>query len=143
MADTVVLLPKQFTITIGGVETTAQISEATFAFDTQTATVRTLVGETDLATGEKTTLTLAGYQDWQNAPAESICWTLWENNGKTADFKIDAETEDGTTVKASGSFQARRPPFGPTADDAARFSLDMPVLGTPVIARVAGAPMGD
>lgn len=140
MADTVVLLPDQFTVTVSGQEVTPQISEATFAFDTQTATVKTLSGETDLATGEKCTLTLGAYQDWQAPAAESLCWALWNNAGKVAQFSIVATAEDGTVVTATGSFQARRPPFGPTADDAANFSLDMPVIGTPSIVPVPGAP---
>ena len=133
MSETVVLMPKAFTVTVGDVDTTAQISEATIAFDTQTATVRTLGGEAELATGERGTLTLAGYQDWQLPEALSICWALWNANGRTAQFVIEAQTEDGAEVTASGQFQARRPGFGPTADDAAQFSLDMPLLGIPDI----------
>ena len=29
--------------------------------------------------------------------------------------------------------QCRRPPFGPQADDAAKFSLDIPTIGLPVL----------
>jgi hypothetical protein len=134
MADTVVLLPDSFTVTIGGAEVTAQVSEATFAFDTQTATIKTLTGETDLATGEKCTLTLAAYSDWQLPAADSLCWTLWNGTPQRAQFSIVATDPDsGVVITATGTFQARRPPFGPTADDAAKFSLDMPVIGVPTI----------
>jgi hypothetical protein len=127
----VALLPAQFTIKVGALEVTKQISEATLKFDTSTTTVRTLTEETDLATGEKCTLTLAGYQDWTEGKNDSICWALWDNSLKTAEFEISGEDEDGNDVTASGTFQARRPTFGPTADDAARFSIDIPVTGIP------------
>jgi hypothetical protein len=134
MADTVVLLPDAFTVTIAGSEVTAQVSEATFAFDVQTASVKTLTGETDLQTGEKGTLTLAAYSDWQLDPDDSLCWALWNGTGQRAQFVIvGTDPDSGIKITATGTFQARRPPFGPTADDAAKFSLDMPLIGVPTI----------
>jgi hypothetical protein len=132
MADNAVaLLPAQFKMKLGTLEITKQLSEATLKFDISTTTVRTLTEETDLATGEKCTLTLAGYQDWTEGEDASLCWVLWNGSGKTATFELTGENEAGDTVVASGSFQARRPTFGPTADDAARFSIDIPVIGIP------------
>ena len=130
-ATAVALLPAQFTIKVGALEVTKQMSEATLKFDTSVTTVRTLTEETDLATGEKCTMTLAGYQDWTEGEDDSICWALWNNALKTVAFTVEGEDEEGASVTATGTFQARRPSFGPTADDAARFSIDIPVTGIP------------
>jgi hypothetical protein len=70
--DTVVMLPAEFTVTIAGVETTAQVSEATVNPEELTSTVRTLKGETDYSTGTKFTLTVAAYADWQLPAVESL-----------------------------------------------------------------------
>jgi hypothetical protein len=131
MANTVALLPAQFTMTVGTLEVTKQLSQATLAFDVSSTTVRTLTEETELSTGEKCTLTLAGYQDWTEGEADSLCWALWNTSLQLADFELEGTNQDGDTVTASGKFQSRRPAFGPTADDAARFSIDIPVIGIP------------
>jgi hypothetical protein len=135
-------MPAQFTVTAGTVEVTKQLSEATLKFETSTATVKTLLEETEIATGEKCTLTLAGYQDWTDAETDSICWLLWNNALQTMAFEVEGTSQAGDVVTATGNFQARRPNFGPTADDAAKFSLDIPVIGMPTLALVAaGAPL--
>lgn len=131
MGNTVALLPAQFTMKVGTLEVTKQLSQATLAFDVSSTTVRTLTEETELSTGEKCTLTLAGYQDWTEGETSSICWALWNTSLQLAAFELEGTNQDGDVVTASGQFQSRRPAFGPTADDAARFSIDIPVIGIP------------
>jgi hypothetical protein len=127
------MLPAQFTVEVDAVPVTVQVTEATLAFDTTTTTVKTLAEETDYQTGEKATLTLAGYQDWTADETKSLCWLLWNNAGTVAPFTIIGTDEAGAAVTAAGSMQVRRPPFGPTADDAAQFSIDIPVVGIPTL----------
>jgi hypothetical protein len=135
------MLPAQFTVTVDAVPVTVQVTEATLAFDTSTTTIKTLVEETDYQTGEKCTLTLAAYQDWTAAETESLCWLLWNSAGVAAPFEIVGTDEAGATVTASGTATMRRPNFGPTADDAAKFSIDVPVIGIPTLALVPAAPL--
>jgi hypothetical protein len=138
--NAIALLPAQFKVTIDTLSVEVQVSEATLAFETNVTTVRTLTEETDLSTGEKCTLTLAGYQDWTAGKTASLCWVLWEKAGFVAAFEITATNQAGDTVTASGDFQARRPGFGPTADDAARFSIDIPVIGIPELDFIPATP---
>ena len=136
-----VLMPAQFTVTIGTVEVSKQVSEATLKFETSTTTVKTIREETDVATGEKGTLTLAGYQDWTDPATASLCWLLWNSALQSAAFIIVGENQDGDSIEATGSFQARRPNFGPTADDAAKFSIDLPLLGMPSLTLTPATPL--
>ena len=108
-----------------------------------TSTIKTLCAENDVTTAEKGKLTLAGYQDF--TAADGLCNFLWENAQRTASFEIVGTDEAGATATLTGSMQCRRPPFGPTADDAAKFSLDIPVIGTPTLAVVpaAGDDLGE
>jgi hypothetical protein len=137
----IVMLPAQFTVTVDDVPVTVQVTEATLAFDTSTTTVKTIVEETDYQTGEKCTLTLAAYQDWTADKTTSICWVLWDNAGQQVDFEIAGTDEAGAVVTAAGTATMRRPSFGPTADDAAKFSIDIPVIGIPTLDLVPGAPL--
>jgi hypothetical protein len=134
----IVMLPASFTVTVDAVPVTVQVTEATLAFDTSTTTIKTLVEETDYQTGEKCTLTLAAYQDWTADQASSICWLLWNSAGIAAPFEITGTDEAGATVTASGTATMRRPNFGPTADDAAKFSIDIPVIGIPDLTLTPG-----
>ena len=106
------------------------------SFDVVSATIKTLCGESDLATSEKGKLTLAGYQDFTEA--DGLCNFLWENSLAAATFTIVGTDEAGATATLTGSMQCRRPPFGPTADDAAKFSLDIPLIGIPTLTVVPG-----
>jgi hypothetical protein len=99
-------------------------------FDVSTATIKTLCEEAELATSEKGTLTLHGYQDF--TAADGLCNFLWDHALQTATFTITGTDEAGNVVSMAGSMQCRRPPFGPTADDAAKFELDIPLIGIPV-----------
>lgn len=134
MGNAVVLMPAQFTVTIGTLSVECQVSEATVAFDVTTSTIKTLCEETDLASAEKGKLTLAGYQDYTEA--NGLCKFLWDNAVKSAVFEIVGTDAAGNVATLSGSMQCRRPPFGPTADDAAKFSLDIPTIGIPELAIV-------
>ena len=134
MGNAVVLMPAQFTVTIGTLSVECQVSEATVAFDVTTSTIKTLCEETDLASAEKGKLTLAGYQDYTEA--NGLCKFLWDNALKSAVFEIVGTDAAGNVATLSGSMQCRRPPFGPTADDAAKFSLDIPTIGIPELAIV-------
>ena len=138
MGETVVLMPAQFTVRVGDVVAECQVSEATVSFDTVTATIKTLCGETELATAEKGKLTLAGYQDF--TAADGLCKFLWDNALQTGTFEIVGTDTGGGTATLTGSVQCRRPPFGPTADDAAKFSIDMPTIGLPDLAVVPAVP---
>ena len=139
MGNTVALLPAQFTMKVGALEVTKQLSQATLGFDVSSTTVRTLTEETELSTGEKCTLTLAGYQDWTEGEADSLCWR-WNSSLQLAAFTLEGTNQDGDKVVAAGDFQSRRPAFGPTADDAARFSIDIPVIGIPSLTFTAAVP---
>jgi hypothetical protein len=108
-----------------------QVSEATVKFDTTTTTIKTLCQESDLATSEKGVLTLAGYQDYTEATG--LCNFLWDNALKSAAFTIVGTDGAGATATLAGDIQCRRPPFGPQADDAAKFTLDIPVIGIPTM----------
>jgi hypothetical protein len=136
MAGAVILMPAQFTVQVDTMQVECQVSEATLKFDVTTATIKTLCEEADLATSEKGTLTLAGYQDF--TAADGLCKFLWDNALATATFTITGIDEAGNSASMAGSMQCRRPPFGPTADDAAKFSLDIPVIGVPVLTVTPG-----
>jgi hypothetical protein len=134
---TTTLMPAQFTVTVDGEEVTKQVSEATIKPDVTSTTIRTLGYEFDRNSGQKFTLTLAAYQDWTDPEAESLCWILYNHALEDLDFEIVGEAEDGTTITATGTMQGRTPDFGPTADDAARFSIDLPIVGRPTYTRAA------
>jgi hypothetical protein len=138
MANAIILMPAEFTVTIGDVSAECQVSEATVKFDTTTATIKTLCAESEVATAEKGTLTLAGYQDYTEAAG--LCNFLWENALKQAEFVIVGTDAAGNTATLTGDMQVRRPPFGPTADDAAKFSIDIPVLGIPDLVVAPAGP---
>jgi hypothetical protein len=129
-------MPAQFTVTIGTLSVECQVSEATVKFDTTTSTIKTLCEEAELATAEKGTLSLKGYQDFTEAAG--LCNFLWENALKSATFKITGTDETGNSADLSGNMQCRRPPFGPTADDAAKFELEIPVIGIPTLTITPG-----
>ena len=131
MPPAVILMPAQFTVTVDTISCECQVSEATAAFDVTTATIKTLCGEAELATAEKGKLTLAGYQDFTEA--DGVCNFLWEHTLETATFEITGTDQAGATATLAGSMQCRRPPFGPTADDAAKFSIDIPIIGVPTL----------
>jgi hypothetical protein len=141
MASAIILMPAQFTVEIGAVSCECQVSEATVKFDTTTATIKTLCEESELATAEKGTLTLAGYQDFTEATG--ICKFLWDNALQQAAFTIEGTDSAGAVATLSGNLQCRRPPFGPTADDAAKFSLDIPVIGIPSLVVTAAPPLAE
>jgi hypothetical protein len=136
MAQAIVLMPAQFTVKVDSQQVECQVSEATVSFDTVTATIKTLCGEIDLTTAEKGKLTLAGYQDF--TAADGLCNFLWANALKQASFEIAGTGTDGSIATLTGEMQCRRPPFGPQADDAAKFSLDIPVIGMPALVVTAG-----
>jgi hypothetical protein len=138
--EAIALLPGMFTVTVGAVEVTKQIDGAVIAFDTSTTTIKTLVEESDIATGEKATLTLSGYQDWPD-PA-GICNLLWAQSLQLGEFIIESTDQTGAVVTCTGTLQLRRPSFGPTADDAAKFSIDLPLKGIPDITVVPPAGNG-
>ena len=138
MPPAVVLMPAQFTVKVDETQVECQVSEATVAFDTTTATIKTLCAENEVTTAEKGKLTLAGYQDF--TVADGLCNFLWENALASATFEIVGTDTAGNTATLTGSMQCRRPPFGPTADDAAKFSIDIPILGIPTLAVVAAGP---
>jgi hypothetical protein len=129
MGTAVTLMPAQFTVMIDTMSVECQVSEATVAFDVSTSTIKTLCGENERATSEKGKLTLAGYQDFTKA--DGLCKFLWDNALKTATFEIVGTDDDGNLAPLTGEMECRRPPFGPQADDAAKFSLDIPVIGIP------------
>jgi hypothetical protein len=129
MGQAVVLMPAQFTVKVDTQSVECQVSEATVAFDVTSSTIKTLCGETDLATAEKAKLTLAGYQDY--TVADGLCNFLWDNALQPATFEITGTDTAGNVVTLTGDMQCQRPPFGPQADDAAKFSLDIPVIGIP------------
>jgi hypothetical protein len=138
MPNAIILMPAEFTVTVGTVSCECQVSEATVKFDTTTATIKTLCAESEVATAEKGTLTLAGYQDYTEA--QGLCNFLWENSLKQATFVITGTDAAGNTAELTGDMQVRRPPFGPTADDAAKFSIDIPVIGIPALAVTPAGP---
>ena len=138
MPPAVILMPAQFTVTVDTLTVECQVSEATVAFDTTTATIKTLCGENEVTTAEKGKLTLAGYQDF--TVADGLCNFLWANASKTATFEITGTDAAGNTASLAGDMQCRRPPFGPTADDAAKFSIDIPVIGVPVLTVTPAGP---
>ena len=129
MPPAVILMPAQFTVTVGTLTVECQVSEATVAFNTTTATIKTLCAENEITTAEKGKLTLAGYQDF--TVADGLCNFLWENALQPATFEIVGTDTAGNVATLTGDMQCRRPPFGPTADDAAKFSIDIPVIGVP------------
>ena len=129
MATAVVLMPAMFTVQVGTLSVECQVSEATVAFDVTSTTIKTLCGESDLTTAEKGKLTLAGYQDY--TAADGLCNFLWDHALEPATFTITGTDTAGNVVELTGDMQCQRPPFGPQADDAAKFSLDMPVIGIP------------
>jgi hypothetical protein len=129
MGSAVILMPAQFTVSIGTLQVECQVSEATVAFDVTTATIKTLCEESDLATSEKGKMTLAGYQDFTEA--SGLCNFLWEHSLESAAFVIVGTDAAGNVATLTGNMQCRRPPFGPQADDAAKFSLDIPIIGIP------------
>jgi hypothetical protein len=131
-------MPAEFTVTIGTLTVECQVSEASVKFDTTTATIKTLCAESEVATAEKGTLTLAGYQDFTEA--EGLCNFLWANALKQASFQITGTDAAGNVAELAGDMQCRRPPFGPTADDAAKFSIDIPVIGIPVLTVTPAGP---
>lgn len=141
MPQAVFLMPAQFTVTVDEAVVTCQVSEATVAFDVTTATIKTLCGENDVTTAEKAKLTLAGYQDY--TAADGLCAFLWDHAQETASFEITGTDEAGNIATLTGNMQCRRPPFGPTADDAAKFSLDIPVIGIPARTHTPAVPPGD
>jgi hypothetical protein len=136
MASAVIIMPAEFTVTVGTLTVECQVSEATVKFDTTTATIKTLCEESEIATAEKGTLTLAGYQDFTEATG--LCNFLWDNALKSAIFEITGTDAAGNAAALSGNMQCRRPPFGPTADDAAKFSLDIPIIGIPTLVLTPG-----
>lgn len=138
MASAIILMPAQFTVEIGTLSCECQVSEATVKFDTTTSTIKTLCEESELATAEKGTLTLAGYQDFTEA--DGLCKFLWDNALKQAAFTITGTDTAGNVAELVGNIQCRRPPFGPTADDAAKFSLDIPVIGIPALTVTPAGP---
>jgi hypothetical protein len=138
MANAIILMPAEFTVTIGELSVECQVSEATVKFDTTTATIKTLCAESEVATAEKGTLTLAGYQDYTEA--QGLCNFLWENALKQATFVITGTDAAGNVAELTGDMQVRRPPFGPTADDAAKFSIDIPVIGIPALVVTPAGP---
>jgi hypothetical protein len=138
MGEAVILMPAQFTVMVGTIVAECQVSEATVAFDVTTATIKTLCGENELATAEKGKLTLAGYQDYTEAAG--LCNFLWENALKQGSFEITGTDAAGNTATLTGNLQVRRPPFGPQADDAAKFSLDMPLIGLPALVVTPAVP---
>ena len=132
MGDAIVLMPAQFTVKVGpSLQCECQVSEATVSFNVSSATIKTLCQEADLATVEKGKLTLAGYQDWTD-PA-GLCNFLWTNALATAEFEIVGTGADTAVCTLTGNMQCRRPSFGPTADNAAKFSLDIPCIGIPTL----------
>ena len=57
------------------------------------------------------------------------------------DFEIVGTDQAGATATLTGNVQCRRPSFGPQADDAAKFSIDLPLVGMPaLVIRRPGAP---
>jgi hypothetical protein len=138
MASAIILMPAEFTVTVGTLSVECQVSEATVKFDTTSATIKTLCEESEIATAEKGTLTLAGYQDFTEA--DGLCNFLWDNALKQAAFVITGLDAAGNSAELTGSMQCRRPPFGPTADDAAKFSLDIPVIGIPTLVVTPAGP---
>lgn len=80
MPPAVILMPAQFTVKVDQQQVECQVSEATLAFDVTSATIKTLCGESDLATSEKGKLTLAGYQDW--TAADGLCNFLWNDTAR-------------------------------------------------------------
>ena len=129
MPPAVILMPAQFTVKVNEQQVECQVSEATLAFDVTMPRSKMLCGESDLATSEKGKLTLAGYQDW--TAADGLCNFLWNNALAQGTFEIVGTDAAGNVATMTGDMQCRRPPFGPTADDAAKFSLDIPVIGLP------------
>jgi hypothetical protein len=138
MAGAVILMPAQFTVEVDAIQCECQVSEATIKFDVSTSTIKTLCQEAELATAEKGTLTLHGYQDF--TAAEGLCNFLWDHALETATFTITGTDEAGNSVSMAGEMQVRRPPFGPTADDAAKFELDIPLIGIPTKTLTPAAP---
>ena len=136
MGSAVVLMPAQFTVMIGTVVAECQVSEATCSFDVTEATIKTLCEENKIATSETGKLTLAGYQDFTEA--DGLCKFLWDNALAMATFTIVGTDAAGATATLTGDMQCRRPPFGPTADDAAKFSIDCPTIGIPELTVIAG-----
>ena len=121
----IILMPAQSTVTVGaGRGRVPGFRGDGRAFDVTSATIKTLCGESDLATAEKGKLTLAGYQDWTEA--DGLCNFLWENALMAGDFVIVGTDEAGATATMTGQVQCRRPSFGPQADDAAKFSSTSP-----------------
>jgi hypothetical protein len=136
MASAIILMPAQFTVSVGATQVECQLSEATAAWDVTSSTIKTLCEEIEVGSGEKGKLTLAGYQDWTDP--DGICNFLWSNTLMQGDFVIVGTDQAGGTATLTGVLQCRRPSFGPTADDAAKFSLDLPIIGEPDLAVVAG-----
>ena len=134
----VIMMPAQFTVTVGATEVQCQLSEATAAWDVTSATIKTLCEEAEIGTSEKGKLTIAGYQDWTDP--DGICNFLWANALMEGDFIIVGTDQAGATATLTGTMQCRRPSFGPQADDAAKFSIDLPLVGMPdmVIAPAGG-----
>ena len=125
----VIMMPAQFTVSVGATEVQCQLSEATAAWDVTSATIKTLCEEAEIGTSEKGKLTIAGYQDWTDETG--ICNFLWTNALAEGDFIIVGTDTAGATATLTGKMQCRRPSFGPQADDAAKFSIDLPLVGMP------------
>jgi hypothetical protein len=141
MGEAVILMPAQFTVKVGEIGVECQVSEATVSFDVSNVTIKTLCAESDLATSEKGKMTLAGYQDFSKA--DGLCKFLWDNALAPATFEIVGTDTAGGTCTLTGNMQCRRPPFGPTADDAAKFSIDIPIIGIPTLDVVPAVPPGE
>ena len=133
MGDAIVLMPAQFTVKVGpSLQCECQVSEATVSFDVSSATIKTLCQEADLATVEKGKLTLAGYQDWTD-PA-GLCNFLWdERTSHGRSLRLWGRERTPRCARSPGICNAGVLAFGPTADDAAKFSLDIPCIGIPTL----------
>ena len=136
MGAAVVLMPAQFTVTVGTASVECQLSEATYSTDVTEATIKTLCAENKLATNESGKLKLAGYQDFTEP--DGLCNFLWENALAEGEFVISGTDAAGATAVLTGTMQCRRPPFGPTADDAAKFDVECPTIGIPTLVVTPG-----
>ena len=111
MGAAVVLMPAQFTVTVGTASVECQLSEATYSTDVTEATIKTLCAENELATNESGKLKLAGYQDYTEP--DGLCNFLWENALAEGEFVISGTDAAGATGRAHRHDAMSAPPVRP------------------------------
>lgn len=114
----------------GLVQYANQLDTATLTPEQSTQTKKTLVPDGTLQDVDNSTwsLTLAGIQDY--VEDQGIARFLFENEGEQFAFEVEPKAGG---VKMTGIAVAKAPPFGGETGNWAEFSLELPVVGKPLL----------